>query len=893
MARGRPTGSGRVSIADPRTTLRIARRVNRKRGAMPLSRACALLEKETGGGRNVFGHDPGGAVVGGAVTRETYRTYLDRVRRGVGRRQGVGPTQLTSAGYQDEADRHGGCWRPNINMYVGFSALAANIKQHGVHGGMRRYNGSGPRAEAYAHDLRAKEAKWRAYFEAVSRAPRPARPAAQPSRRPSLARGDKGHRVVVMTRRLSYLPSRVSGKPYLDGKRTVFDGEAEQALRRFQAEHGLEVSGRFGPRSASTLARAVAAEKKRRMAAVQRPVGVHVGPAGAAPPAAPATSDGGSAELLAELEHLDARGDRVRAALLERHEQLRRALEEEHLAQTPVEGEPPSALGVDELPVVAEQLSRLLQGLATDVRSRVEAELDGERRQRMSADDELRTLIGAVKTNGDHAPAEATAPANGSDAQAGAGPSAELSATPATAGASAVASPPPPSAVADPPQAGFVAPAPPDAADTPGAGPPPAEPQPDEPRVEDLLGRLGEIDGEEHRLRTLLAERYAELEARLMAERGHSIDTETEPPAEPAAEPAAGTGLPPQAPPGEIAVEALQRSLNRFTSKYLRGVAPLPVNGTMSKATAKRIRLVKFYLGYGAKADSSVKPLFLRRMRHPHSREHSNAQMLTRAARRRRAQRARHAGNRLTAAGTVHALQRSLNRFTSKYLRGVEPLQVDGALGPETRRRVVLVKFYLGYGKRDSSVKPRFVRRLRHPHSKRYSSAQMLARAARRRKAQRKRAAKSGTLGQRSLAIARSLVGVMEHGSNAGPVVSKIIRENGGVAGRDAWCGHFVAYCYRHAGSTVVENRWAGVRFLGGLAGHRRVSDPRPGDIVVFPAGLGHTGLFVRHIPGGIETIEGNTSAQRAVSPSKPGGEGVYVKHRSTSEVGRYVRVTR
>src|ERR687894_620449 len=112
MAQGRPVPGGRARIVDPKTTLRIARRVNRERGAMPLSRACALLEKESGGGHNVFGHDKGGAVIGGTVTKESYRRYLARVRSGQGARQGVGPTQLTFSGYQEEADRHGGCWRP-------------------------------------------------------------------------------------------------------------------------------------------------------------------------------------------------------------------------------------------------------------------------------------------------------------------------------------------------------------------------------------------------------------------------------------------------------------------------------------------------------------------------------------------------------------------------------------------------------------------------------------------------------------------------------------------------------------------------------------------------------------------------------------------------------------
>lgn len=125
-------------------------------------------------------------------------------------------------------------------------------------------------------------------------------------------------------------------------------------------------------------------------------------------------------------------------------------------------------------------------------------------------------------------------------------------------------------------------------------------------------------------------------------------------------------------------------------------------------------------------------------------------------------------------------------------------------------------------------------------------------------------------------------------GNNVGPKVSQIIRANSGTPG-EAWCGDFVAYCYRHAGSKAVQRGWAAVRLLGGLGGQRRVSDPRPGDIVTYS--FSHTGLFVRRIPGGIEAIEGNTGRTGAVSDSKTGGDGVYVKHRSNGLVKSYVRV--
>lgn len=148
------------------------------------------------------------------------------------------------------------------------------------------------------------------------------------------------------------------------------------------------------------------------------------------------------------------------------------------------------------------------------------------------------------------------------------------------------------------------------------------------------------------------------------------------------------------------------------------------------------------------------------------------------------------------------------------------------------------------------------------------------------------------TLQEQALIEARKLVGIMEQGgNNTGPEVLKIIRANGGT-GPEPWCGDFVAYCYKQAGSKTVARAWAAVRFIGGLTGQRVVSKPKPGDLVVFT--FDHVGMFVRHDgPGRIVTIEGNTGASGAVSDSKTGGDGVYIKRRSTSQVSRYVRVTR
>ena len=144
----------------------------------------------------------------------------------------------------------------------------------------------------------------------------------------------------------------------------------------------------------------------------------------------------------------------------------------------------------------------------------------------------------------------------------------------------------------------------------------------------------------------------------------------------------------------------------------------------------------------------------------------------------------------------------------------------------------------------------------------------------------------------RALDVAEGLIGVMEQGgNNRGAKVTEIIRANGG-AGPEPWCGDFVAWCYRHAGSKSVVRAWAAVRFIGYVTGQGIVKQPKSGDLVCF--NFSHVGIYVRTVaPGVIETIEGNTGASGAVSDSATGGDGVYRKRRSTSLVSRYVRVYR
>lgn len=153
-----------AEVLDKHGTQRAAEVVELAAAAgLELAAAATLLEKESVGGRNIFGHDNvktgGNYEKGGPVTQENYRKY--KAHRSEFGAQGVGPTQLTLPTFQDRADDRGGCFDWRVNCAVGFEILVDHIKARGVHDGFRAYNGSGPDAEDYADDAVEKLAVWR------------------------------------------------------------------------------------------------------------------------------------------------------------------------------------------------------------------------------------------------------------------------------------------------------------------------------------------------------------------------------------------------------------------------------------------------------------------------------------------------------------------------------------------------------------------------------------------------------------------------------------------------------------------------------------------------------------------------------------------------------------
>ena len=295
-------------ILDPETMVAEARRVGL---ALPV--AAAMLEKESFGGRNVFGSDPGGIFIGaGAVTKAKYLAYRKQRRAsGNEKRQGVGPCQLTWWEFQDDADREGGCWKPEINMRVGFRRMASLMKDLGPAKGAEKYNGSGPNAVAYSKDLLLRVNKWE---QRLAGLPVPSAPSL-------LELGDSGPLVVKLTRRLSYVRRKGSREPYLDGARKRLDSEAVAAVRAFQADHRLEPDGVAGPKTAHKLNRAVALERARRKKDGDRPR--------REPVARPLPA------LVEEVKRRDAETDRAWTALAQYGQQQRRVLRRLRGGKTP------------------------------------------------------------------------------------------------------------------------------------------------------------------------------------------------------------------------------------------------------------------------------------------------------------------------------------------------------------------------------------------------------------------------------------------------------------------------------------------------------------------------------------------------------------------------------
>lgn len=200
---------------------------------LELAAAATLLEKESSGGRNVYGHDgvPTGGFYtkGGPVTKESYLAYKAH-RKELGA-QGVGPTQLTFPPFQDRADARGGCWDARINTLVGFEILAGHVTTRGLRNGFRAYNGSGAAAEAYATDAMKKLQVWRERLNGI---------AVPDQDRPLLRVGDTGPVVSALQK---FLNRTFPAYSHIDVGPRRYGPQTVKVVAEFQRRAGVSGSG--------------------------------------------------------------------------------------------------------------------------------------------------------------------------------------------------------------------------------------------------------------------------------------------------------------------------------------------------------------------------------------------------------------------------------------------------------------------------------------------------------------------------------------------------------------------------------------------------------------------------------------------------------------------------
>jgi peptidoglycan hydrolase-like protein with peptidoglycan-binding domain len=561
-----------------------------KRAGLRLDYACAMLKKESGGGQNVFGHDPTIFIGAGTVTRAKYMEYKrQRVASGNRRMQGVGPTQLTYWTLQDRADAQGGCWKPRINMRVGFKHLADHINRYGEADGARRYNGSGPAAVAYSKDLLAKAAEWRGVLDGAA-------PVVVAVTDGPLRLGARGPQVVRLTKRLALLRSK-AGTPYLDRPREKLDATAEAALKSFQSEHRLVADGVFGPLSQRKLNRALRLQDKRKVEkkeTVVTPVRT--------------VRRRTLKSLVRALQHADAETGEAWEALVA-HASKRRRLFARTQAQVVARGPVAETVLIEGFAAVTAALNKIdgtLDGIAEDI----------DAQSRPEAAQAAATTV---------ATASATAEVGGGG---GGG------APPAVGDGATVTQTAPPEA---PPNEG---PAPP----SPAATEAPAQPRRKELidlTDEELLDRIERLDRALDRARAVMIRRWVEVEKDLIRIAPEKTEKRV---AEKGKVKPAPNGRPVARPRQQLtkdAVRDLQTALNAFSSKHLVGVGALIVDGEIGPATKKRVRQAKHYLGYTgtARKTATVDDELLQRLKHPRSIRHSSPRMLSRAAWRRRKQR--------------------------------------------------------------------------------------------------------------------------------------------------------------------------------------------------------------------------------------------------------------
>jgi hypothetical protein len=230
----------------------------------------------------------------------------------------------------------------------------------------------------------------------------------------------------------------------------------------------------------------------------------------------------------------------------------------------------------------------------------------------------------------------------------------------------------------------------------------------------------------------------------------------------------------------------------------------------------------------------------------------------------------------------VRALQAAINARAAA--RGLPAIDVDGEYGAETEAAAKRLARALGaleatIAKPGTSIGEQRI--IRWPTSR---TPAQYARAAGRR-----RATPAGA--QAALRWARLWIGKTEQppGSNKAPWgLTAWQQALGSWLIGQAWCGTFVGTALKHAGVNGVTARVAGViLILDDALNHRNgmrsvlyrrstrhgdVSFGRPGDLLGLFGERTHVGMIEKRIPGGYQTVEGNTSPGAGGSQSNGGG---------------------
>jgi len=252
-----------------------------------------------------------------------------------------------------------------------------------------------------------------------------------------------------------------------------------------------------------------------------------------------------------------------------------------------------------------------------------------------------------------------------------------------------------------------------------------------------------------------------------------------------------------------------------------------------------------------------------------------------------------------TKSKAVRGFQRDLNARFKRWKINIH-VSEDGEYGPATRHAARQVMLGLGIAISDSKggITPALRTKIRNPSRR---TPEERARAKRHRsylERLRKRVNSRGALRLRAYHEAKRMhdLDIRESGFNRGKMVDQIIRANQGALG-EAWCGDFMAWCYRKAGSKAVNRSWAGVAAVGGLAGVKRTKNPRKGDLVRFGfPPKDHIGMFVSWCNANgspvamgqashVKSLDGNTGGS--------GGDGVHIKVRPRSAVRDFLHITR